>query len=89
MLVLESLRWLAGLPRLARVGLIWLVGALAADVLLHIGFDHGVVQPGLEAVEQAAHVAVLVGMVLLYLGVVTDGVGRRLRKSTRPQKGVK
>jgi hypothetical protein len=87
-LAIEVLRCLAQLPLLARFGLIWLGAALAGDVLIHVAHDHELLGAHAHVLEDLAHVAVLIGMVLIYLGVLAHGLRSRLSRSTRPMKGV-
>lgn len=84
MLTLESIcRELPGLPLLARLGLVVLVLAGFADVLAHLeSAGHvGYVHEHTPA-EISAHLGAFMGMVLILLGVVDDGVRRtRLGRS--------
>lgn len=70
-------RSLRALPALSRVGLAVLVFGGLADLVAHLGLPaeaaHG---HGFSAAEVEAHLIVLVGMVLILLGVVIDGVRR-------------
>lgn len=75
MLTLERVRWeLSGLPLLARVGLVVLLLGGFADLVAHLdagslaGHSHG------PSAELSAHAIAFMGMVLILLGVVVDGV---------------
>lgn len=92
MLTLERVRTdLSGLPLLTRVGLVVLVLGGFADVVahleasIHVGHLHEH-----TSAEITAHLVAFMGMVLVLLGVVVDGVRRtRLdRKSESTSKGV-
>jgi hypothetical protein len=74
------------LPVMARTGLAVLVVGGVADLLAHVGTlaatdaHHG---HGFTPGELAAHVVVFVGMVLILVGVVVEGVRRtQLGRST-------
>ena len=85
MLTIETSRRKArAIPGLIRIGLVVLVVAGFADVTAHLmaaqagqvtSAAHGSGHAGGHTPDElAAHVAVLVGMVLILLGVVVDGV---------------
>lgn len=75
MLTIERVaRELRSLPILARLGLVLLLGGGVADVLAHLGTrgaEHG---HEFTSAEVWAHVVAVVGMVVVLLGVVIDGV---------------
>jgi hypothetical protein len=87
MLAIERLvREVRRLPVISRTGLAVLVLGGVADLVAHIGAlaatdaHHG---HGFTPGELAAHVVVFVGMVLILVGVVADGVRRtRIGRST-------
>lgn len=91
MLTIEVLaRDLRSLPILARLGLVLLLGGGFADVVAHLstgGAEHG---HEFTSAEVLAHVVVVVGMVLILLGVVVDGVrrSRDRQRADRTSKGV-
>lgn len=92
MLTLERVgRELPGLPLLARLGLVVLVLGGFADVVAHLdsASNVGHLHEHTSA-EISAHLAAFMGMVLILLGVVTDGVRlNRIRRSAdRTSKGV-
>ena len=83
---------LPGLPLLTVAGLVVLLLGGAADVGAHLvaagQAGHG---DAPTMAEGAAHGAVFVGMVLIFLGVVADGIRQtRARRdpARRPRKGV-
>jgi hypothetical protein len=76
-------RSLAQLPHLARIGLIWLSAALTADLLIHLGHGHEIWGAHAQPLEELAHVAVFIGMVLVYLGVLTHGLRSHLSRLSR------
>jgi hypothetical protein len=87
MLTIERLRSelaaLTGLPFLARLGVFVLLFGGLADVVAHFGLpaEAGGLHPH-AASESIAHLIGFVGMVLVLLGVVVDGVRRnRIRRS--------
>lgn len=67
------------IPLGSKVGLAVMVLGIAADLVAHldptIGHDHG----GMTGPQLSAHLVVFLGMALVLLGVVVDGVraGRR------------
>ena len=74
MLTLEPVTaTVAALPRVVRAGLVLLAGGVAADVVAHLAATaaHG---HGFSPAEVASHLVVFVGMVVVLLGVVIDGV---------------
>ncbi len=92
MLTIERLRRTAKeVPLLAGAGLAGLLVAGAADLIAHlqVSVDGGHVH-GFSAFEVAAHVGVLVSMVLILVGVVVDGARHsRVRHRARDKrKGV-
>lgn len=82
---------MAALPTLMRLGVASLGLSLLADVIAHLEAADHVIHGHLHtSAAMSAHVGVLVGMVLIFAGVVIDGVRQtRLRRSAeRPSKGV-
>jgi hypothetical protein len=94
MLAIEAVgRTVVRLPVLVRVGLVGLLVAGVADVVVHLGVDGASTASTASSAagETWAHTATLVSMVVVFLGVVIDGVrqGRARRPSTgRPLQGV-
>ena len=87
-------RGVGSLPLIARIGLIVLVLGGIADVVAHFGVAVGTPDAGHSAGhtadEIAAHLQVFVGMVLILLGVVVDGI-RQTRlgpRASSSRKGV-
>jgi hypothetical protein len=82
MLTLEAARRdLRALPILVRAGLTTLVAGGVVDLVGHLQAADGHAHVhALTSLELAGHVGVLVGMVLILLGVVVDGV-RQTRAS--------
>jgi hypothetical protein len=64
----------AHLPILSRLGLILIAGGIGADVIAHVSagleHDHGSVTAG----QLSAHLIVFIGMALVLIGIVVDGV---------------
>ena len=86
MLIIESLRreWKA-VPTLVRIGVVGLVLSGFADVVFHaVAPDLASHADAHATAEFAAHLAGLVSMVVVFLGVVTDGVRKsRARRNAR------
>lgn len=76
MLTLDRVRReLPGLPLLARVGLVVLALGGFADVVAHLdSAGHDGHPHAHTSAETSAHLVAFVGMVLILLGVVVDGV---------------
>ena len=73
-------------PRISKLGAVVIAIGLVADVVEH-GFVPHVADPRVGAFpvgEHAAHLIVLVGMVLVLVGVVADGI-RSQRRMTRQE----
>ena len=84
MLTLESLRArLRHVPTLMKFGLLVMALALFADLVAHLEVSAPVTHSGDGHVHTTtqlwAHVGVFVGMVIVFAGVVADGI-RRTRK---------
>ena len=62
------------LPTGSRIGLAVMAFGIAADVLAHLdpALDHG--HGGMTGPQLSAHLIVFVGMALVLIGVVVDGV---------------
>jgi hypothetical protein len=90
MLVIERLR-LGTLPGLVKVGIVLMVFAGLADVVAHLeAVDHAGHLHTHTATEAAAHLAGLVSMVVIFVGVVVDGVRKgRARAAGRDEEGVR
>ncbi len=83
MLSIDRIRpQLAALPLLARIGVAVMAFAGLGDVVVHLGAtDHVGHLHEHASAELQAHLAGFVGMVLVFVGVVADGVRQqRLRK---------
>ena len=84
MLALEKARVaaaaLAALPVLAIAGLFVMAAGAALDVTIHLDLGHadGHAAPHLE--EDLAHLVGVIGMVLVWVGVVVYGVRRQFRQ---------
>jgi hypothetical protein len=93
-LIIEHLRGLGGLPGLVKVGLVVMAIAGLADIVAHLEtVDHVGHMHTHTATETAAHLAGLVSMVVIFVGVVVDGVrkGRARRRTVaagRDMEGV-
>ena len=86
MLIIESLRrdWKAA-PALVRIGVIGLVLSGFADVVFHAVAPDLASNAAVHTTEElAAHLAGLVSMVVIFVGVVTDGARKsRARRNSR------
>jgi hypothetical protein len=74
MLILEHMRGLAHLPLLVKVGLVAMAFAGLLDVVVHLEASGDGHLHAHTASEASAHLAGLVSMVVIFLGVVIDGV---------------
>jgi hypothetical protein len=74
------------IPRSTKVGIVTIVAGLAADLAEHglVSHAHDALVEGFPVGEHAAHLLVLVGMVLVLVGIVADGV-RSAGRSSRPE----
>ena len=93
MLALEHLRSLARLPGLVKAGLVVMAIAGLADVVAHLeAVDHVGHLHIHTTTETAAHLAGLASMVVIFVGVVIDGVrqgrARRAAAAGRDMEGV-
>lgn len=94
MLIIEHLRGLTRLPGLVKVGLVVMAVAGMTDIMAHLeAVDHVGHLHTHTTTETAAHLAGLVSMVVIFVGVVVDGVRQgRLRRSAaiagRDEEGV-
>jgi hypothetical protein len=83
------------LPTLVKIGLVALLLSAFADLIGHVDAGFAIEPIGhvhaFTPAEATAHLAVFVSMVLIFIGVVVDGVGhaRAHRRSVaRDKKGV-
>jgi hypothetical protein len=93
MLVIEWFRGLGRLPALVKAGLVVMALAGLADVVAHLeAVDHVGHLHSHTTTESAAHLAGLLSMVVIFVGVVIDGVrqGRARRRvpASRDVEGV-
>jgi hypothetical protein len=67
------------IPLASKVGFLVIVVGLAADVIAHLGATGGHDHGSSAGAELSAHLVVFLGMVLVLIGVVIDGLrsGRR------------
>jgi uncharacterized membrane protein len=76
------------IPLGSKLGFVVIVLGLAADVIAHLtpGLEHN--HGGASGTELSAHLVVFVGMALVLLGVVFDGVrsGRRAGRGTNSRE---
>ena len=76
-----------GLPVVSRIGLLLMVAAGASDVVVHLAAGehagHHEFGP-----EHAAHLAGVVGMVLVLAGVAVNGARRQLRRAAAKRGGL-
>jgi hypothetical protein len=75
------------LPLGSKIGLAVMVLGIAADLVAHmdpaLGHDHG----GTSGSQLSAHLVVFVGMALVLIGVVVDGVRSGRRSGGRATQG--
>jgi hypothetical protein len=80
--LLDSLSGGLRVPRLTKAGAATILVGLMADLVEHtlVPHAHDAVVAGFPVGEHAAHLVVLIGMVMVLAGVVADGVraARRL-----------
>lgn len=92
MLTIERLRIdAADVPPLAAIGLGGLLVATVADIVSHVlAAEHDAHERGFAPLELASHVALLVSMVLILVGVVAGGAitARARRRADRTRKDV-
>ncbi len=74
-------------PLLSILGMAVAILGVALDLVVHLsavadGHEH--VHAGFTLSEHAAHLVVMVGMVLILTGVVVDGARRQLSRRVRP-----
>ena len=78
------------IPIGSKLGFVVIVLGLAADVIAHLspGLEHH--HGGASGMELSAHLVVFVGMALVLLGVVFDGVrsGRRAERGTNSREAL-
>ena len=83
MLTIEAIRRrfreIADLPLLSRAGLLLMVAAGVADVIVHLAAGDHAGHYGFGP-EHTAHLLGVVGMVLVLTGVVIHGARRQLRR---------
>jgi len=75
-------------PRLGWAGVVVMVVGLVADITEHTLIPHAgeLAVAGYPVSEHAAHLVVIVGMVLLLAGVVVDGVRASHRRGSRRER---
>jgi hypothetical protein len=71
-------------PRLAKLGAATLAFGVVFDLSEHSLAPETVVAAGFSPGEHAAHLVVLIGMVVILLGVIADGV-RASDRNGRPE----
>jgi hypothetical protein len=74
-------------PLLSILGMAVAVLGVGLDLVVHLsaaGDGHEHVHVGFTLSEHAAHLVVMVGMVLILAGVVVDGVRRQLSRRLGP-----
>ena len=89
MLTIERIRGLGALPLLVKLGVVGMAFAGLADVVAHLeAVDHVGHLHTHTTSEAAAHLAGLVSMVVIFVGVVVDGVrqGRARRGAPATQR---
>ena len=87
MFAIERIRELLTLPLLVKIGLIAMAFAGLADVVAHLNAPSDGHLHAHAASEAAAHLAGFVSMILIFVGVVIDGVRQsRVRRSDAARK---
>jgi uncharacterized membrane protein len=87
MFTIERIRELLTLPLLVKIGLIVMAFAGLADVIAHLEAPSDGHLHAHTASEAAAHLAGFVSMVVIFVGVVIDGVRQgRVRRSGAARK---
>jgi hypothetical protein len=87
MFTIERARELLTLPLLVKIGLIVMAFAGLADVIAHLEAPSDGHLHAHTASEAAAHLAGFVSMVVIFMGVVTDGVRHgRVHRAGAPRK---
>ena len=87
MFAIERIRELLTLPLLVKIGLIAMAFAGLADVVAHLDAPSDGHLHAHTASEAAAHLAGFVSMILIFVGVVIDGVRQsRVRRSDAARK---
>ena|ERR1700693_4615901 len=81
-------------PRLTKAGAATILIGLLADVVEHtlVPHLHDAAVAGFPVGEQAAHLVVFIGMVLVLVGIVVDGArprGRLTRQEGSPRDAVR
>ncbi len=71
-------------PRLAKLGAATIVFGLVFDLSEHSFASASAAAAGFSPGEHAAHLVVLIGMVVILLGVIADGV-RSYGRDARPE----
>jgi len=84
MLTIEPVRQLATLPLLVKFGLIVMAFAGFGDVIAHLEASGDGHLHAHTASEVAAHLTGLVSMVLIFVGVVVDGVRQGRARRAAP-----
>ena len=73
----EAVRVLETVPRLVVAGLLVMALGGGLDLVVHLAPAQEHVQTGLHPQEHLAHLVGIVGMALIWAGVVLDGVRRQ------------
>ena len=76
-------------PLLSLLGVVVAIAGVALDLAVHLALPaegHEHVHVGFTASEHTAHLVVMLGMVLIWAGVVTDGVIRQLLRRPSPAR---
>lgn len=76
------------LPRLTRLGLLGMAVGFVFDLIEHglVAHTNEVVVAGFPVAEHAAHLVVMVGMILVLAGIVIDGARAKHGRLDRPRR---
>jgi hypothetical protein len=76
-------------PLLSLLGVVVAIAGVALDLVVHLALPadgHQHVHLGFTASEHTAHLVVMLGMVFIWAGVVTDGAHRQLWRRPSPAR---
>jgi hypothetical protein len=76
-------------PLLSLLGVAVAIAGVALDLVVHLALPadgHQHVHVGFTASEHTAHLVVMLGMTLIWAGVVTDGVHHQLSRRSLPAR---
>lgn len=83
MLALERLH-LGTIPLLVRLGVVVMVFGGVADLVTHLSFADAAEAGGHTPAQLSAHAIAFAGMVLVFVGVVVDGIRQSMARRRGP-----